>query len=436
MDQRAFVIVDNSDTSITYNGPSDIDRWYSVPNDPLGFWYLYSEHHPLSIGTRYNMSVVVVFEGHSLAMMGIGAWTRPSYLPSQLAISIDPGTSSNIQLPIPKMATSRTYQQFFQTPTLEEGQHSIHMQDPDWEALDFLLLGVGPNTNLQGKTLWVDNEDSQIQYYGTSWRRNSASFGAIFGTQITPVGNSTHQASTPGDLLSFTFYGTAVSLYGTYSWRNVSQLSIVFTLDDVQHPVSFSVTDFMGDYVSQRSDSPNFLFFEAKNLTAAPHTLTMNLTKVENTTFHFDYLTYTPAFSTLATKPDLSMPLHPSSAAAPSPTFSLTGTANRGLPSGIIAAGVAGSLLLLFALVGFGFYVFRRYKSCESMPTPFSSDGTDLPPAYERKHIPSMAAHTPPIYAGSPATGDRKTLQSTLSTDFDTSHYTDPACNFDNRRSS
>ncbi|PPQ67763.1 hypothetical protein CVT24_002773 [Panaeolus cyanescens] len=209
MEERAFVIVDNTDPSITYNGPKN--RWYHVPNDIMGSWYLNSHHYPLSVQQRgHNMSVDILFEGLSLSLHGISPWIRPGYPDSKFAITVDANTSDAIQLPIlHKTETSMIYQQFFETPLLKEGQHTIHLQDPDWEALDFMLVGVGPHTNLDGKVLWVDNEDPQIQYSGTTWRRNSARLDGSYPSYTTPIGNSTHQASTPGDLLTFTFYGAS-----------------------------------------------------------------------------------------------------------------------------------------------------------------------------------------------------------------------------------
>ena len=103
--------------------------------------------------------------------------------------------------PIPQ-----SYVQWYQSPTLADGNHTIKVDEADGVALDYATIAVGQNTLLSGKTIIVDNEDSAIHYSG-SWTRNTDEFFAGGDKKGRPFRNSTHQSTTPGDTITFLFSG-------------------------------------------------------------------------------------------------------------------------------------------------------------------------------------------------------------------------------------
>ena len=103
--------------------------------------------------------------------------------------------------PIPQ-----TYLQWYQSPTLAEGNHTIKVDREDEAALDYATITVGQNTPLSGKTIIVDNEDSAIHYSG-NWTRNTDEFFPVGDPKGHPFRNSTHRSATPGDTITFLFSG-------------------------------------------------------------------------------------------------------------------------------------------------------------------------------------------------------------------------------------
>jgi hypothetical protein len=115
--------------------------------------------------------------------------------------------------------------------------------------------------------------------------------------------------------------------------------------------------------VSELGQQENFLFYSYDFLQSGDHTLIVNVTDCINQTFAFDYLTYTPTFSTLATMPNL--------------TQSTTGgsssqSSGRKGSAGIVAGGIVGAVLLvlLAALI----FIFRRRKKARGKYKPGMSN--------------------------------------------------------------
>ena len=103
--------------------------------------------------------------------------------------------------PIPQ-----TYLQWYQSPTLAEGNHTIKVDREDETSIDYATITVGQNTPLSGKTIIVDNEDSAIHYSG-NWTRNTDEFFPVGLPKGLPFRNSTHRSATPGDTITFLFSG-------------------------------------------------------------------------------------------------------------------------------------------------------------------------------------------------------------------------------------
>lgn len=124
--------------------------------------------------------------------------------------SIDGGTSLNTSY---ASSTPPAYIQWYQTPVLSDGKHTVQLSHLDGTAVDMVIVTVGPNTPLAGKKVFVDNNDSSIQYSG-SWAESKSGFDAGTLPDGLPIGNSTQQSTTPGDTMTFRFSGAFMqSLY-------------------------------------------------------------------------------------------------------------------------------------------------------------------------------------------------------------------------------
>jgi len=108
-------------------------------------------------------------------------------------------------------------------------------------------------------------------------------------------------------------------------------------------------------YQDNTNDQYNFLLYSNSSLTAGNHTLVVNVAKCVNQTFIFDYLTYQPSFSTLATMPNLTLP-------ASTNGTSHTTTTTTSTPVGAIVGGILGGLVLLFLSIG-AFLWFQKRKA-------------------------------------------------------------------------
>ena len=118
-------------------------------------------------------------------------------------VTIDGGTPYNTSYmdPIPQ-----TYLQWYQSPTLAEGNHTIRVDGVGGTSLDYATISVGQNTPLSGKKIIVDNDDSTVHYSG-SWTRNTDHFIPGGVPKGLPFRNSTHRSTTPGDTITFLFSG-------------------------------------------------------------------------------------------------------------------------------------------------------------------------------------------------------------------------------------
>jgi len=104
---------------------------------------------------------------------------------------------------------NQRYHQWFTTPTLPDGRHSIIISTMDRKAIDYAVVKVGKNTSLAGQIVVVDDDSSLIQYSGQwSWHTNdSFSFSDPDIPTYYPYGNCTHRSSNPGDNFTFRFSG-------------------------------------------------------------------------------------------------------------------------------------------------------------------------------------------------------------------------------------
>ena len=167
--------------------------------------------------------------------------------------------------------------------------------------------------------------------------------------------------------------GTSIAVYGIFSWGNLGTLAATYTIDGGT-PISASHTVIKTStgYVNGALENSNFLFALLDSLSAGDHTLVINVTQCLNHTFIFDYITYTPSFSSLASMPSLVYTAATSTSASPSPTASHVlqkSAGSKQTPVGAIV-GVIGGLLALF-FISLVVLWLRRRKAKEKVTSPF-----------------------------------------------------------------
>jgi len=137
--------------------------------------------------------------GTSIAFSGN---TPISTFSQSIIVSIDGGTpyTTYYMDPMPQ-----SYVQWYQSPPLSEGQHTIKVDGVDGTALDYATITAGQHTPLLGKKIIVDNEDPSVHYSG-SWSRNTDRLGPGVFSGL-PFRNSTHRSDTPGDTITLRFTG-------------------------------------------------------------------------------------------------------------------------------------------------------------------------------------------------------------------------------------
>lgn len=96
----------------------------------------------------------------------------------------------------------------YNSPILSDGEHTVIVALADesiFPAFDYLTVNAGPSTFLNGRTLIVDDSDTDILYQG-NWSTMPL-VPVAFGYSTAPYQNTTHWSSTPGDSLSVSFTG-------------------------------------------------------------------------------------------------------------------------------------------------------------------------------------------------------------------------------------
>ena len=96
--------------------------------------------------------------------------------------------------------------QWYQSPLLIEGTHTIVVDQIAGTSVDYAIVTAGLNTPLTGMMAIVDNDDANVQFTG-DWMRNTDQFDSGSVPDGLPYRNSTHRSSTPGDTAHFRFQG-------------------------------------------------------------------------------------------------------------------------------------------------------------------------------------------------------------------------------------
>lgn len=146
-------------------------------------------------------------------------------------------------------------------------------------------------------------------------------------------------------------------------WNSTGTLSATYTLDNVTTPQIYTISKQSAEYLNNDGQQSNFLFYSFDSIPAGNHTLVVNITACVNQTFIFDYLTYTPSFSSLATMPNLTTTQTSSSSSSTIHGSSSTiAGSSIPLPYGVIIGGLLGGLVLLFAIAT-AILLLQRHRS-------------------------------------------------------------------------
>ncbi|THV02160.1 hypothetical protein K435DRAFT_836527 [Dendrothele bispora CBS 962.96] len=249
---------------------------------------------------------------------------------------------------------------------------------------DYAVVAVAEYEELQGKTIIVDDSNTEIQWEPEgNWeeRRNYTLYGRaetiwVNDTDLHPAtrphGNGTHESDKVGDSLIFQFQGTSILVAGIAPLNRTVEsltdrpifnpplgyfnLGLNFTLDGYSQLVTFTNED-----LSLPGGSPHFPYFRNDSLSEGNHTLIMTVVDVTgNTSVIIDYLTYNPSFATVRDKPTFSIS---NSTSAPSPPETQSPDPTPGPESdrGAIAGGVVGGVVFL-VLLALGVWLVYRKK--------------------------------------------------------------------------
>ena len=203
------------------------------------------------------------------------------------------------------------------------------------------------------------------------------------------------------------------------SWEKLGSVGATYTLDGTPLSQTYTVTQSTPQFTGNSSDQANYLLYGFDFLQSGNHTLVVDVTSVTNSqTFIFDYLTYTPTFSSLATMPNLTGLSFTSTAtgsSGKSQTAAATGahssststssasaasSSKSSSPAGAIAGGVIGGLILLSAVAAFFFWYGRRSGSQKT------AQSTALPTNYASEPLAANMRQQTPGQASSPSNGN------------------------------
>ncbi|KJA21746.1 hypothetical protein HYPSUDRAFT_41592 [Hypholoma sublateritium FD-334 SS-4] len=322
-------------------------------------WYQGGTHFPSYNRTTFgffNLS----FEGTSIAFIG----NTPAPSSSQMAtISIDGGTPYNSSYGSPP--GQQTYVQWYQSPLLSDGVHTVSVDHLDGTAIDMAIITVGPNTPLTNRSIFVDNNDPSIEYTG-HWVEDESISRPGNLPSGPPIGNSTQTSTTPGDTINFRFSGTSISVYGVFGWENIGSISATYTLDDITTSQTYTVAADSPERTE--GDATNFIFYSKNNLAPEPHTLSITITGVVNQAYRLDYLVYSPSFSSQAAMPNL--PAVTVTAASATNTAQTANIPRKGgAPVAAIVGSTLGSVLAVLLLVALVMlFRKRRKRGWEAVP--------------------------------------------------------------------
>ncbi|KAF8878213.1 hypothetical protein BD779DRAFT_1628616, partial [Infundibulicybe gibba] len=340
-----LLIVDDASSGFSLGG----GQWATTIETS---WYGGSAVWPhFAIGNNTRLSITN--PGTSIAFVG---GTPPSMDTQIVTVTIDNNPPYNTSYDDPH---PQNYRQWYQSPHLDDGIHTIRLDNIAGTLVDFMIVSSGPSTPLAGQKIIVDDDDPSIVYSG-NWMRNRSPFLSVKLPGGLPFHNGTHQSMTPGDTAAIRFTGSSIALYGIFSWTALGHMSVAYTLDGSRSIITYNVIPSTPEFTDHLLQHQNYLFFSDDYLASGDHTLLINVTRADNLTFVMDYLTYSPSFTSLATKPNFTAPATPTSPApVPPASISVTTSPSSARPAasknrsdiGDIIGGVVGAVVTLMLVL-------------------------------------------------------------------------------------
>ncbi|KAJ7572282.1 hypothetical protein C8J56DRAFT_1175417 [Mycena floridula] len=212
--------------------------------------------------STYLSSLQMNFDGTSVLFVG------ELMQPGSLVTIIDDNSPSSLSF------HSVLYGQLYQSPTVDDTAkiHTINatVAGPTL-LLDYIAVSPGKETALLGRTLMVDDMYSGLSF-GSGWVTTDSepAFNLASGTPGFPFQNTTHRASTPGSVFSFSYTGSSLLLYGVFDWDQRGSYELTSTIDD-ELPVSKTFD--ARNSANLGFLQPNFVLF-SRELEAGNHTAT------------------------------------------------------------------------------------------------------------------------------------------------------------------
>ncbi|KAF8649112.1 hypothetical protein AX16_006010 [Volvariella volvacea WC 439] len=309
--------------------------------------------------TRLLGNMTFTFYGTAVSFIGN---TPPIQSSQTVTVSIDGGESYNTSYSDPR---PQSYRQWYQSPTLSDGEHTISLENIDLTGVDYALVTAGESTSLQtGDSLvMVDDDDTNQFTFVGDWARDLNLFSGPLNGR--PFGNATHRARTVGDQMRFRFAGTTVSLYGIFDWTRDGNITANYTIDATSS-TEITYTSSASASTAAFIQQPNFLLFQSNALTPGEHTLVVTITDIFNQTLIIDYAAYRPSFSRLSDMPVWAPFGSPTQTAveAPSNGESSNDHKSNGPPIGAIVGGVIGGLSLI--IIGLLVWWFSRRRRLDT----------------------------------------------------------------------
>ncbi|KIY44037.1 hypothetical protein FISHEDRAFT_77949 [Fistulina hepatica ATCC 64428] len=364
-----LIMVDDEDKSIVYS-----DDCWEVYSDT------YYTDGQLEYAANTSCSFSYTFDGRQVSVTGNTEQGSSMQYNSQ----VDNGTTQ-AQI-VTYVDDTDFYGPWYTSPVLEDGRHKILLSNITYGAVDYITYVAGESTATEGLLVRVDSESSELVYAGKGWARSDEQFyHDSTASSLVTKNVTTYQTSSVGDSFTFQFYGSSISVYGVFHWENVGAVQSTYTVDGGT-PTLWQVSSNGTDTVHGYKDQINYLFFSS-NLTAANHTLEVNVTDITNSqTYILDYITYNAAFSSIAAKPNFtttaatSTTSSTSSSSTSSSTSAAAHSSSPNLSPGAIAGIVVGSVAFLFIIVALGLFLIRRHRRREHwnaepapvVPLPFT----------------------------------------------------------------
>ncbi|KAK0479998.1 hypothetical protein IW261DRAFT_1475543 [Armillaria novae-zelandiae] len=329
------IIVDSGDPAISYSyAPGD----YWIPGNDS---YTY--------GTTYTQgsysSLNVTFEGTEIQVFGQVA--QPLYCYYEIDSIRSSGSTRAFN---PGYSSAKTGVEWFNLTDLSSGSHNLSLTLGGADViLDYLVITPLTNASLDGYTLVVDDNETDIVLSGNWTVQSGQSYGYGFPFNNTLTGTGDNSST-----VEFNFTGISVSVYGVvHSATGVSSYSV-----DGSPPMNYTPPSNLTDdswYLHQQ-------FFHAE-LEQGNHSLLISFPSLSGRErFWLDYILYGPTTSTNITH-------FPRASAIPTSPAS---TNKSSLDVGAIVGGCVGGAVLI--IVVFAILRYRKARARKSGSTPAPSN--------------------------------------------------------------